>query len=84
MGIREHVELNAEASYNVWKGLTIVLCGSNLLGLKEGTKVNSTFTEVYRRDRVYNILPGYVMAKLRWEFNRGDGEKQKVRIVIGE
>lgn len=84
LNTREHVELNAEASYNVWKGLTIVLCGSNLLGLKEGTKVNSTFTEVYRRDRVYNILPGYVMAKLRWEFNRGDGGEKKVRIVIGE
>lgn len=85
LAARERVDLNAEASYNVWRGLSVVLCGSNLLGLRAGTELRSSFTEVYRADRSYGILPGYVMAKLRWEFNRGDGgSKRKVTVVVGE
>lgn len=79
---RELVELNAEVSYEIWNGLSLALLGRNLLGLQASTKVSSSFTDVYREDRVLGILPGYVMAKLRWEFNRGNKAKRKAVIVL--
>lgn len=79
---REVVELNAEISYEIWNGISLILLGRNLLGLKESQKLNSTFTEVYRQDVAFGILPGFIMAKLRWEFNRGEGSKRKPVIMM--
>ncbi len=62
--------LNASLEYMIWKNLSVVLKGDNLLSLDRLKWQEVNYGSLYRTERMYRTIPGFVVAKLRWEFGK--------------
>ena len=67
---RNWVGLDTEFSYTFPHNVSLVLAGKNLLNLhlREWAEVN--YSDLFRSERIYRSMPGYVLAKVRWEFGQ--------------
>ncbi len=67
---RNWVGLDTELSYTFPHNVSLVLAGKNLLNLhlREWAEVN--YSDLFRSERIYRSMPGYVLAKVRWEFGQ--------------
>lgn len=62
--------LDAELSYTLKYGLSVLLVGSNLLNIRLREWVDISYSDLFRSERVYQSMPGYAMLKVRWEFGQ--------------
>ncbi len=62
--------LDAELSYDIKYGISVILMGSNLLNINLREWVDISYSDLFRSERVYQSMPGYAMLKMRWEFGQ--------------
>lgn len=62
--------LNASAEYTLWWNLTVGLVGRNLLNLDRREWQEVDYGSLYRTERMFRTIPGFVVAKLGWEFGK--------------
>ena len=62
--------LDAELSYTLKYGFSVLLVGSNLLNIRLREWVDISYSDLFRSERVYQSMPGYAMLKVRWEFGQ--------------
>ena len=62
--------LDAELSYTLKYGFSVLLVGSNLLNIQLREWVDISYSDLFRSERVYQSMPGYALLKVRWEFGQ--------------
>lgn len=79
---RQHnlVGLDTELSYTFPHNIALVLAGKNLLNLHLREWADVDYTNLFRVERLYRSMPGYVMAKIRWEFGQQRDSMRGIRI----
>lgn len=64
------VGLDAELAYSLGYGLSVVLAGHNLLNLHLREWTDIWYSDLLRSERIYRSIPGYAIAKIRWEIGK--------------
>lgn len=64
--------LDAELSYDLFYGISLLLRGTNLLNITKRQWVDISYSDLFRTERLYRAMPGYAMLVLRWEIGRKD------------
>lgn len=78
---RDLVGLDTEFSYTFPHNVSLVLAGKNLLNLHLREWTDVSYSDLFRSERLYRSMPGYVLAKVRWEFGQKRDSMRGLRVI---